>query len=85
MPERPTPDISAIAIIDPHAVGYRGVPEPTNNVDSLMATCLALKEAIETMARQSGNVANSAVFVRDLENLDRRYSIVDDVDDGGIF
>ena len=31
------------------------IPEPTDNVDSLWATCIALKEAVEVMQGIRGN------------------------------
>ena len=49
----------------------RAIPEPGNDLESLRATVEALREVVETLSRQRGNVGDSAVTVDDLyDNID---------------
>lgn len=45
------------------------VPYPTEDLQSLHAAVLALKEGYEILARQRGNTADSAVLVSDIEQI----------------
>jgi hypothetical protein len=47
-----------------------GIPEPTNDVDSLWRTCQALKEAIEVLQGTRGNRA--AALKTELDAVKRR-------------
>jgi hypothetical protein len=48
---------------------WRGVPEPTEELGALYATVAAMKEVLEQLARGRGNVANSALLVKDAQAL----------------
>jgi hypothetical protein len=45
------------------------VPEPYTTLESLYATVLALKEAVEVLQNQRGNSEDAAVVFRDLVAL----------------
>ena len=45
------------------------IPQPTNNPEDLRASLAAVKDAVETLARQSRNTSNSAVRLSELEAL----------------
>lgn len=48
---------------------YPAIPPPGNDIASLQASINALKEAVETLVRLRGDESDSAVAVRDLQNL----------------
>lgn len=48
----------------------RGIPDPLPEVEALQTSVAALKEVVETLTRQRGQVSDSAVTVEDLVDLD---------------
>lgn len=49
--------------------GYRGIPEPEMTVESLHATVVALKELVELLTGQRGDVSQHAVKVGEMVKL----------------
>lgn len=47
----------------------RGIQEPMPDLNALTESVAALKEVVETLTRQRGNFAESAVTVEDLVDL----------------
>jgi len=47
----------------------RGIPDPLPEVEALSTSVAALKEVVETLTRQRGTYAESAVTVEDLVDL----------------
>lgn len=45
------------------------IPEPYENVASLRATCMALKEAVETLTKQRGAIHDAAPTWGELQQL----------------
>ena len=45
------------------------IPEPYENVASLRATCMALKEAVETLTKQRGDIHSAAPTWGELQQL----------------
>lgn len=45
---------------------YPAIPDPVTSVDSLRDTTIAIKEAVEILARQRGDRSTSAVTWQDL-------------------
>lgn len=48
---------------------FRGVPEPEMTVESLYATVVALKEMVEILSGQRGDVSQHAVKVGEMTKL----------------
>jgi hypothetical protein len=55
------------AAVRPNLQG--AIPPPSTSVDSIVASTLALKEAVETLNRQRGATELSAVRVHDLVDI----------------
>lgn len=48
---------------------FSAIPQPTGTLESLQMTVIALKEAVEVLARQRGDIEKSSVTWSDLRKL----------------
>lgn len=48
---------------------FAAIPQPTHSIPSLVESVIALKEAVEVLARQRGDTDKSAVTWGDLKEL----------------
>jgi hypothetical protein len=56
-----------IRTLGPPADTWRGIPDPTEDVQGLQMSVAALKETVEQLVRSRGGVGDSALLVKDVE------------------